>query len=251
MNTISADRDDDFSIIIPAWNESTLIAATVTAAISAIDQQQYTGHVIVVDNNSTDDTAGIATQAGARVVHEPVNQIARARNAGAFASDGNWLVFIDADTTINPELLRLALEALGTDAVIGGGSTIVPDREISRFGRRVLGFWNWVSVKSRTAAGCFIYCRRDAFEEIGGFDNKIYAGEELHLSRRLRKLAKQRDMEFVIQTSAPIITSARKLEWYSPAQMIGQFLLLLLPFATYSRRFCGVWYNRSNIRKDS
>ena len=238
------DKTPGFSIIIPAWNESTLIADTVKAAISSIEQQHHSGQVIVVDNNSTDETAAIARQAGAAVVHEPINQIARARNAGASASNSQWLVFIDADTIISPELLALALNALSSGTVIGGGSTVAADRPVSQFGRRVLAFWNWVSVKSRTAAGCFIYCRHDAFVEIGGFDNKVYAGEELHLSRHLRRLAKERQMQFVIHTEAPITTSARKLDWYSPTQMIGQFLLLLLPFATHSRRFCGVWYKR-------
>ena len=50
------------------------------------------------DNNSKDRTAEIARAAGARVVFEPVNQIARARNAGAAAATGIWLVFVDADS---------------------------------------------------------------------------------------------------------------------------------------------------------
>lgn len=251
MNTDLTDKEPTFSIVIPAWNETTLITSTVEAAKHAIKQQRYAGSLIVVDNNSTDDTASKATLAGATVVFEPINQIARARNTGAEATQTDWLVFVDADTSINPTLLTLALDALASGKAIGGGSTIVADRPISKFGGRVLAFWNWVSVKSSTAAGCFIYCRRDAFEQIGGFDNRIYAGEELHLSRKLRKLAKQHGMRFVIQTTSPITTSARKLDWYSPAQMIRQFLLLMLPLATHSKRMCGVWYNRSKIRKDT
>lgn len=237
-----------YSIVIPAWNESEYIVKAVEAAKSAMDQQPFNGELIVVDNNSSDDTASKATSAGATVVFEPVNQIARARNTGADASESLWLVFVDADSLINPQLLKLALDALAGGQVIGGGSTIHADQKINKFGSRVLSFWNWISVKSRTAAGCFIYCQRDAFEEIGKFSDAIYAAEELHLSRKLRKLAKQRGQQFVIQTAAPVVTSSRKLEWYSPSQMVLQFFMLLLPGATYSKRMCGMWYDRSNTK---
>jgi len=238
-----------YSIVIPAWNESTYIENAIDAARAAMEQQQFTGNLIVVDNNSTDDTARKATAAGATVVFEPINQIARARNAGACASESPWLVFVDADSTINSALLKLALDALASGDVIGGGSIIQPDQKINRFGNSVLSLWNWISVKTRTAAGCFIYCERAAFEQVGRFDDAIYAGEELHLSRRLKRLAKQRNQRFVIQTASPIITSARKLEWYSPMQMVLQFFMLLVPRATYSKRMCAMWYDRSHLKK--
>ncbi len=244
MSKASEISEHSFTVIIPAWNESDLIFDTISATKSAIEQQSYSGNLIVVDNNSTDNTAEIASLAGAQVVFEPVNQIGRARNAGANIAQTPWLIFIDADTIINPTLLSLALDALASGTVIGGGSTIAVDRSMRKFGRMILSFWNWVSVKSGTAAGCFIYCRRDAFEEIGGFDNKVYAGEELHLSRKMRSLAKRRGMQFVVQTGSPITTSARKLDWFSTGQISRQFLLLLIPFATRSRRMCGVWYKR-------
>ena len=78
------------------------------------------GEVIVADNNSTDATAQIANDAGAHLVFEPVNQISKARNAGANGTRGRYLIFLDADTLLNPELLRAALEALETGEVCGG-----------------------------------------------------------------------------------------------------------------------------------
>lgn len=243
------DAPNEFSIVIPAWNESEFIVNAVNAAAMAIKHQSFKGQVIVVDNNSTDDTATKAKAAGATVVFEKINQIARARNTGALASNTPWIVFVDADSLISPELLTLALDALSTGDVIGGGSTIVPDQPIQGFGEKVLAFWNWISVKTQTAAGCFIYCRRDAFEQIGGFSNKLYAGEELLLSRELKKQARQSGQHFLILTAAPVTTSTRKLDWYSPLQIILQFLMLMLPGATLSRRMCSMWYDRSNISK--
>ena len=238
-----------FSVVIPAWNESEQIDATLAAVKHAVSVQPYSGDIIVVDNNSTDDTADIATNAGARVVFEPINQIARARNTGAQASNAEWLVFVDADSIMSPELLTSSLQALSSGAVIGGGSTVAMDRDIKGLPNLVLRFWNWWSVKSRTAAGCYIYCSKEAFESVGRFDERQYAAEELYLSKKLRKLAKKREQQFVIQTHAPIVSSARKIDWYSPWQLFKQVLLLLLPGATRSRVMCGVWYDRSKISK--
>ena len=96
----------DYSIIIPAFNEAAELPATLAAIRTAMESQSLDGECIVVDNNSTDDTTAIATAAGAdQVVFEPINQIARARNAGVAVSQGQHLVFVDADTRISVELL--------------------------------------------------------------------------------------------------------------------------------------------------
>lgn len=243
-------KSNTYSIVIPAWNESDHIEQTLVSVKYAAGQQSFAGNIIVVDNNSTDGTAEKAHNAGATVVFEPVNQIARARNTGARASSADWLVFVDADSAIEPELLTSSLNALANETAIGGGSTMVTDREVKGLANTVLKLWNWWSVKSCTAAGCYIYCTREAFDHVGGFDEKRYAAEELFISKKLRKLAKKRGQKFLIQTHAPIVTSARKLDWYSRRQKFQQLLLLLIPGATQSRKMCRVWYDRNNIKKD-
>src|SRR5262249_59692752 len=101
------------SIIIPAFNEEKLLPSClehVFTAVRANASPDWTSEVIVVDNNSTDRTAAIAHAAGATVVFEPVNQISRARNAGARVAQGDWFLFVDADSALHPatlaELLR-------------------------------------------------------------------------------------------------------------------------------------------------
>src|SRR6266853_2097683 len=79
------------SIIVPAFNEEKLLARTLgqlKEAMRVFDAQGWAGQLIVCDNNSTDRTSQIARDAGAEVVFEPVNQIARARNAGAATASG-------------------------------------------------------------------------------------------------------------------------------------------------------------------
>lgn len=242
---------NSFSVVIPAWNESGHIEITLEAVARSISEQPFVGDIIVVDNNSSDDTAEKARSAGATVIFEPINQIARARNAGAHASSAEWLVFIDADSIVDPELLGASLQALSGGHVIGGGSTVELDRDLKGLTKLTLQLWNWWSVKSRTAAGCYIYCTREAFESVGGFDERQFAAEELYLSKALRRLAKKRGQQFVIQTHAPIVSSARKIDWYTPRQLFKQVLLLLLPGSTRSRTMCHLWYDRSDISKNS
>ena len=70
----------------------------------------HEGQLIVVDNNSSDATAQIARDHGATVVYEPVNQIARARNRGAEAAEGEALIFLDADSQCTSCLLGHVLD---------------------------------------------------------------------------------------------------------------------------------------------
>jgi glycosyltransferase involved in cell wall biosynthesis len=114
-------------VIVPAFNEERLLSGTlehVGAGIRVFEAQGWSTELIVCDNNSSDRTADIARAAGARVVFEPVNQIARARNTGARAACGDWLLFVDADSSPSPELFRAVLEEIEGGRCVGGGSTI-------------------------------------------------------------------------------------------------------------------------------
>ena len=92
----------EYSVIIPAFNEEELLPATLVALREAMKEINRPGQIIVVDNNSSDATAEIAKAHGALVVFEPKNQISRARNAGAAAATGSFLVFVDADPWFLP-----------------------------------------------------------------------------------------------------------------------------------------------------
>jgi len=235
-----------YSLIIPAWNEAAFLADTlqrVNAVIERLNESsRHSGELIVVDNNSTDNTAAIAREHGATVVFEPFNQIARARNRGAQVATGQALIFLDADTVCSYQLLAFVLDRLATGRVVGGGSLITPDREVAPAARQAIAVWNWLSVQAKLAAGCFIYCRRDAFQGVGGFSERVYAGEELFFSRAVKRWGRQHAMRFEIARIDPVVTSARKLDWYSSLQLVQQMLLLLLPGAVFSRRLCKMWY---------
>jgi glycosyltransferase involved in cell wall biosynthesis len=80
------------SIIIPAFNEERLLAASlaeIRTAVAVFVERGWEHEIIVCYYNSTDRTVEIALAAGALVVFEPINQIARARNTGAAAASGD------------------------------------------------------------------------------------------------------------------------------------------------------------------
>lgn len=203
------------------------------------------GAVVVVDNNSSDRTAELAADLGAEVVFEPVNQIARARNAGGFATADatDYLIFLDADTLLSAELLGKALALLDSGEVSGGGGHLdLPGENVPGGAPRL---WNAISRRFRVACGCFIFCRREAFIEVGGFSQRVYAGEEVFFSRAVRRWGKRRGMRFVIIPDPPIVSSSRKFEWFGSAGMLLQLVLLLcFPVLACSRRFCAIWYRR-------
>ena len=119
------------TIIIPAFNEAAYLGATLDSIEDAAAHLRAGSDaetdVIVVDNNSTDETAPIARSKGATVVHEPVQGIARARNTGVRHAEGDVLVFVDADVTAPPTLLD-AIHAAMTDPACAGGGVDVEYR---------------------------------------------------------------------------------------------------------------------------
>ena len=234
-----------YSIIIPAYNEEKWLTRTLPYLKKTMGTLEVSGEVIVVDNNSTDATARIARRHNARVVFEPVNQISRARNTGASIAKGRYFIFLDADTFLAPVLLKTAWQHLSGGKCCGGGCLVDFDKPISLFSRRILDLWNWISITFGFAAGCFIYCRRDGFEAIGGFSEKVYASEEIWFSRELKSWGNTRNLVFQMISAHRIITSSRKLDWFSPIELaLSGLVLTIFPFSVRFRRLCSHWYYR-------
>jgi glycosyltransferase involved in cell wall biosynthesis len=233
------------SILIPAYNEQAFIGRTIESArhsLAAAGCEHC--EIIVCDNNSTDDTAAVARAAGARVVFEPHNQIARARNAAARAARGERLIFLDADTLLNPAVLGATLEAFATGAGAGGAVVKLDGEATGWSARAVLMLWKFLSVTCRLAAGSYLYCLREAWEATGGFDERVYVTEELWFSQRLKRWCRANGKSFRIITAAAVVTSSRKLAWYGPWRLFQQMLVLARPGAVRNRRHCGLWYQR-------
>lgn len=239
------DNQTDFSIIIPAYNEERLLPRTLYHLHKAMQSLEFSGEVIVVDNNSTDETAKIARQQGATVVFEPFRQISRSRNTGGRAATGKFLIFLDADTIVSANLLTTALNALHNGTHCGGGTLIHFDTPLPFLASRLVRMWNWLSKVKNLAAGSFVYCLNDGFREIGGFSEKIYASEEIFFSRQLTAWGKKKGLRFQIISEHPVITSGRKFHWFSSLQIAVLLVFLtFFPWALRNRHLCGFWYNR-------
>lgn len=191
--------------------------------MKAFDQFGWSSEVIVCDNNSTDRTPELAAEAGAIVVFEPLNQIARARNTGAAYAAGEWLIFVDADCHPSPELFTEVAQAIRMGRCLAGGSTVSLDstRESSRtLVRFLIWVWNALSRINKWAAGSFIFCETSAFREVDGFNQTLYAGEEIDLFRRLKRVARRKDRTIVVLHRYPLRTSDRKARLYSSWELL-------------------------------
>ncbi|NJK91222.1 MAG: hypothetical protein HC904_04930 [Blastochloris sp.] len=127
----------------------------------------------------------------------------------------------------------------------GGGARIEFESSgQSFFPLLVLETWNRVSTYLALAAGSFLFCRRQAWQDTGGFDESFYAAEELAFSQSLKKWCRQHKLRFRIITEAAVRTSARKLDWHSSGRLFLIMLSLLRPGALKNRDLCGFWYQR-------
>jgi len=234
------------SVIVPAFNEERLISSTlayIREAMAAVTERGWEHELIVCDNNSTDRTAELARAAGASIVFEPVNQIGRARNRGAQAATGEWLVFVDADSRPSKGLLVEVTEAIESGRYLGGGCTVQLDGDYPS-GARLLQLWNLLSRTFHLLAGSFIFCEAEAFRAVGGFSHELFAGEELELSQKLKQLGRQQGRTLVILDRHPLVTSARKFQLYRKRDHVWFFLKsMLAPRRVLTDRAqCYLWY---------
>ena len=193
------------SFVVPAYNEEAFISATLQAIHNSARAINEPCEIVVADDASTDKTAEIAQRLGARVVRVKCRQIASTRNAGARASVGEFIFFVDADTLINPRTLRSALTAMKEGAVGGGTVTWFKSTE-------ALPAYVWLTHAGLAAVAKFtgftggpcMFCTRAAFNATGGFPENMYWAEETPFG-----LALKREGKFVVPWT-PVIMSGRR-----------------------------------------
>ena len=235
------------SFLIPAYNEEKLVGRAVGSvwpAAEACGLRDF--EVVVCDNDSTDRTAEVAAAAGARVVQEGHRQIARSRNAAAAASAGRWLVWLDADATLSAPVLHGTLQALGSGKICGGGAQVeLEGGRLDWAARGAVGGWNWLSRTFQLAAGSYFFALREGWIETGGFNERVYAGEEIGFARELKKWGRPRGLGFhVVRQAVP--SSARKISDYTTWQTLRQAAVCVWPGNLGRRERCAYWYERKD-----
>lgn len=226
------------SFVVPAHNEEPLLAATLQAIHQAAAGCGIGYEIIVADDGSTDRTAAVAIESGARVASVQHRKISATRNSGARLASGDLLVFVDADTLIGREVLVRAIEAVANGAV-GGGATVRFDGHVPLYARALIPWLTGAMRLTRLAAGCFVFCTRPAFEAAGGFDERLFGAEEIALSVALKKIGR-----FVILREA-VLTSGRKLRTYSGLEVLGIMARAALSGGKMLERRdqMGLWYD--------
>jgi glycosyltransferase involved in cell wall biosynthesis len=222
-----------FSVVVPAYNE----AAYLGRALDSLQHQDYDGtyEIIVVDNNSTDNTAAVAARYGVRVVNEAQQGVCAARQRGVDCARGEIIISTDADTTQPSDWLR------SIDARFAASKQIVAVAGPCRYQNpswwakayptllfgvvalvhALTGFVFYVSATN-------IAVRRSAFP---GYDLKLtQGGDELDLLRRVRRRGL-----VIWEPNNVVTTSARRLQR-------GLFYSFFMSFLVYY--VLAYWLNR-------
>jgi hypothetical protein len=147
-------------------------------------------------------------------------------------------IFVDADTFVPESTVRSALAELAGGAIGGGCRVQVSDS---------IPWWGWLYIKAflmvwrplKLAAGCFVFARRDAFEAVGGFDERYFASEEIWLSKALKQQGR-----FIVLPES-VYTSGRKARMYGLGEVMRLSVELMLkgPRAWQSRDGLDMWYD--------
>lgn len=186
------------SVIIPAYN----CEKTIGKCLDSLSSQDYPSfEIIVIDDGSTDNTARICrSYTHVKLIQTLNGGPSRARNIGVQKAKGEILAFTDGDCILHHQWLRELVKGFTTNTVAGvGGNQISPVDE-TNFGKYVqetfviLGFATSYMRSHTTMSeirhnpSCNSSYRRDCFEEVGGFDESLWPGEDVDLDHRLHQL---------------------------------------------------------------
>jgi glycosyltransferase involved in cell wall biosynthesis len=227
-----------FSVIVPAYNEG----AYLGRALHSLQHQDYDGNyeIIVVDNNSTDDTAAVAARYGVRVVGEPRQGVCAARQRGVDCAQGEIIVSTDADTTQPPDWLRTIDAGFHTsDKVVAvAGPCRYQDPSWWAKAYPTLLFGLVAAIYALTGFVFYVSATNIAIQRSAfpGYDLKLTeGGDELDLLRRLRRRGFVNWLRHNVVT-----TSARRLQ----RGLVYNFFVTFLVYYVLA-----YWLNRLSQRQ--
>ena len=212
------------SVIVPAHDEEMLIRRCVSS-LAAQDTPAY--EIIVVDDHSTDQTASVAAQAGARVVtaaDRPAGWLGKPWAAwqGAQAATGDWLLFVDADATLAPACLRAVVASAERNSA--DLLAALPRPACATFAEALLQpvmllmmMWqfdprrvNDPKDEAAAAPGSFLLFRRSAYERIGGH---VAVKGEIVEDLKLAQLVKRNGMVLRLVAAPHLLATRRALSF--------------------------------------
>ena len=208
------------SVVIPAYNEEKYLPLT----LQSIKKQSLTPfEIIVADNNSTDRTAEIAKEYGARVVHVKEQGNVYAMKGGLDAARGDIIAGVDADTVVSTNWIEVINSAFRDDQVVGAtGSIRIADKtaftSLNNFFYFIflqINFWLGLP----HLVGFNYAVRKDTYHKIGGVNIKYEMSSDVELGLRLKKFGK-----VVLVKKMQVAPSMRRWEkgWIKTAIQYGR-----------------------------
>jgi len=172
----------DISVIVTTKNE----AVNIENCLQAIENQAYPAEkreIIVVDNNSSDNTKEIAGKFTDRIYNFGPERSAQ-RNFGARQASGRYIIFLDADMNLSEGVLSECFEKCAKEGCV---ALYIPER--------ITGTGPWSRARdfersfyNATCIDCVRFVSRDKFLEINGFDEKLTGPEDWDFDRRIKNI---------------------------------------------------------------
>jgi cellulose synthase/poly-beta-1,6-N-acetylglucosamine synthase-like glycosyltransferase len=245
----------NISVIIPAKNEEKYIETGLKCIKKSIEnfKKYYPDkkvEIIVSDNVSKDNTKKIAKKYTDRIFETNSDSISGVRNNGAFKSKYDILVFIDADSQMHINTLKTIYELIRFTNIKAGCVKILPDKKIGLFYDIIIKSANYFFELFNTGSGLF-FCRKQDFLKINGFNEKIYAAEDLDFVYRIKNHLNPLNFKFKNIHSIPIKTSMRKLEYVNKFHAIFKLIKFILFYKTMiykKHEWNHIFYNTHKLR---
>jgi glycosyltransferase involved in cell wall biosynthesis len=210
-----AAKDSLFSVIVPAYCEE----QNIERCLQSIQRQAFEkGRIetIVVDSNSPDNTRTIAQKYADKVVNLKDRGVSKARNLGAQKATGELLIFVDADTILDPEFIAEIHDALNhSNAVYVAGTMAGLEwygTASNLFKFLHYGLVNLISTLTAHLGFPFFptvccACKKSAFHRVGGFDEGLAIAEDMTFSLKMGKIGK-----CLVSKKAKAYTSLRRIQ---------------------------------------
>jgi glycosyltransferase involved in cell wall biosynthesis len=194
------------SVVVPAYNEEKSIGQCLTA-LKNQDFPQKDYEIIVVDNNSTDKTAQIAKEMGAKVFSERTQGYVFALRKGCSQAKGGIIAITDADALVPKDWLKKIYQAFQKDpqvVYLGGKVAFQPKTILAVMAEPIWNFSGWFL---RLGTGFNLVIKKDVYKKIGGFREEINFDTDVDLCLRARK-----EGRMVFLWNNPVVSSSRHLQ---------------------------------------
>jgi glycosyltransferase involved in cell wall biosynthesis len=219
--------DPRVSVIIPVYNDPEGIRTTLRS-LEAQSCPETVHEVIIVDNDSTDETSSVIREFCERnpgtmnmYVEDDVQNSYAARNTGIEEATGEILAFVDADEWMDEDWVRRIIESMeGTERRYVGTDVemVMPssDRSLAAHYNYVFGFSVEEEIERRQfAPTCCLLVRKSVINDVGAFDERLVSGGDLEFGQRVYAEGYDVHYEHGITVYHPVRRTLSSLLWRS------------------------------------